>query len=114
MLLAVVQPTGAATDFPDGRGDPETVAAAEQAYIDNPVQKTLEGGQFAVNRTGFEVLSDQPAFVGAEVRRSEAAGGERLLGARGKPRRQAFQITPIVANGTWTPFRPFQEATETF
>src|SRR6266581_723028 len=48
MLLAVVQPAWAATDFPDGRGDTEPVAAAEQTHIDRPVQKTLEGGQFAV------------------------------------------------------------------
>ena len=74
MLLAVVQPTGAATDFPDGRGDTEPVAAAEETHIDRPVQKTLEGSQFAVNRTGFEILGDQPAFVGSEVRRGEPAG----------------------------------------
>src|SRR5947208_15207 len=55
MLLAVVQPAWAATDFPDGRGDTEPMTAAEQTHIDSPVQKTLEGGQFAVNCTRFEV-----------------------------------------------------------
>jgi hypothetical protein len=66
------------------------MAAAEQTRLDHPVQKTLEGGEFAMNRTGFEVLRDEPAFVGAEVRRGEATGGEQLRSARGKPRRQAF------------------------
>jgi hypothetical protein len=78
MLLTAIQPAGATPGFSDGRGDVEPVVPAEQPDIHSPVEKTLEGRKFAVDRIRFEVLGDQPAFVGAEVGRRERTGRKRL------------------------------------